>query len=92
VQRRRGSKLRRRPKRTRGFQTISLAEYTPMYVPTAWLDPKSHRWTPVDGYAVDMSGFGPEGSTGGDDDDEDQEHSLSDAGAGTVPGNNPPPG
>ncbi|CAN0554813.1 unnamed protein product, partial [Ectocarpus sp. 12 AP-2014] len=87
----------RRPKRTRGFQTISLAEYTPMYVPTAWLDPKSNRWKPVDGYAVDMSGFDPEGSSGGDDDDDnnvdhDQDNNLSDAVAGNVPGNNPPPG
>ncbi|CAM9241239.1 unnamed protein product, partial [Ectocarpus sp. 4 AP-2014] len=87
VQRRRGSKLRRRPKRTRGFQTISLAEYTPIYVPTAWLDPKSHCWKPVDGYAVDMSGFDPD-----NDVDIDQEINLSDAVAGNVPGNNPPPG
>lgn len=33
-------RLRRRPKRSRGYQTISKAEYTPMYVPTAWLNPK----------------------------------------------------
>ncbi|CBJ48607.1 hypothetical protein Esi_0039_0072 [Ectocarpus siliculosus] len=97
VQRRRGSKLRRRPKRTRGFQTISLAEYTPMYVPTAWLDPKSHRWKPVDGYAVDMSGFDPDGSSGGGDDndndsDDDRENNLSNAVAGNVSRNNPPPG
>ncbi|CAN0308733.1 unnamed protein product, partial [Ectocarpus sp. 13 AM-2016] len=44
-----------------------------------------------------MSGFDPEGSSGGGDDDDndvdhDQENNLSDAVAGNVPENNPPPG
>lgn len=30
----------RRRRRSRGYQTISKREYTPMYVPTAWLNPK----------------------------------------------------
>eukprot|EP00752_Nemacystus_decipiens_P012274 g10880.t1 len=87
--RRRTSSKRRRPRRTRGFQTISKEEYTPMYVPTAWLNPDSNRWEPVDGYAVDMSGFGSsEHGDDGDDnvDGEDVEKSLSDPGTSILRG------
>ncbi|CAM9287643.1 unnamed protein product, partial [Sphacelaria rigidula] len=57
-ERKRSSFRKTRRRRSRGYQTISKAEYAPVYVPTAWLNPKSGRWEPVDGYAVDMSGFG----------------------------------
>ncbi|CAM9653555.1 unnamed protein product, partial [Scytosiphon promiscuus] len=59
---RRRSRIRRR--RTRGFQTISKEDYTPMYVSTARFNVKKNRWESVDGYAVDIGTMKASGARG----------------------------